>query len=401
MIHVAGTDGKGSVCAMVESILRESGFSVGTFTTPELVAVNECIRFCGNDIGDDELESVLGIVRGVSDGMASEGRTCTSFEVLTATALKFFETVGAEFAVIEVGMGGRLDATNVIIPEVSVINNIGLEHTAFLGYTIEEVAFEKAGIMKPGVPCVTCNKGAALEVLEAYSKDIGCPLITLDSDDAKVVLMHPDKVEIDYRDVVYEVGIPGTHQGINAALAMEAVALLDDYHDSIEEHVYDGLANAFIPCRMQKLMADPIVVDVTHTVGGAKCLASDIAQIYGDVTLVLGMLCDKDVDGICRELAPVCSRVIVTKPDSPRAMSEGMVADAMSTYREVDGVYPSMMSAMDAAMEMRGDDVILVTGSFRMAEGVLRWLSTRSSRYSIYCQRSTWAERTLGVIRKG
>lgn len=399
-VHVAGTDGKGSVSAMVESILRESGFAVGAFTSPEILRINECVRFCGRDIEDADLEQVMGVVRVQADAMLAEGRECTSFEVLTAAALVYFRTLGAEIAVMEVGMGGRLDSTNVIVPEVTVINNVGMEHVRFLGSTIGEIAMEKAGIMKPGVPCVTMNGDDVYAVLEKHASDVGCPIDRVRAEDIRVISNGASSVRMEYRGTVYDIGLPGRFQARNAALALEGVRRLGDYDERISGHVHDGLENVSWPCRLQKLPADPIIVDVTHTVDGARCVRSDIREIYGQVTLVIGMLSDKDADGVARELAPVCSKVFVTQPDSPRAMPAETLAERFSRHGRVDGVFPSIAMAMAAAEESRGDGNILVTGSFRMAEGVLRWMAARSSRYSTYSQRSTWAERIRAATRR-
>ena len=399
-VHVAGTDGKGSVSAMIESILRESGFAVGAFTSPEILSITECIRFCGSDIDERDLEQVMGVVRGAAEAMRDEGVECTSFEVLTAAALVFFRTVGAEMAVMEVGMGGRLDSTNVISPEVTVINNIGMEHIAFLGSTIGEIASEKAGIMKPGVPCVTMNGDEVFSVLERHAAEVGCPIRRIVADDVDVVSNGPASVMMEYNGELFEVGLPGRFQARNAALAMEGVRLLPDYEERIALHVADGLATVAWPCRMQKLLADPVIVDVTHTVDGARCLRSDIEEIYGSVVLVIGMLNDKDADGVVSELAPMCSAIYVTQPDSPRALPCEDLAETVRRHGRVDGVFRTIGEAMEAALDGRGDDNVLVTGSFRMAEGVLRWMAERSSRFSIRSQRSTWAERILAATRR-
>lgn len=376
-IHVAGTDGKGSVCAMIESILNASDIRAGAFTSPHIQRVNECIRLAGEDISDADLDDIMSRVRPCAEEMAFEGRVCTSFEVLTACALLYFNLVAVEIAVVEVGMGGRLDSTNVITPEVSVINNIGVEHTAYLGSTIEEIAFEKAGIMKPDVPCVTINDGPVLEVLMRRSEDVGAPLTQVSVSEVEVVNSRPDAIEMIYRGELFEVALPGRHQAGNAALAIGAVSLLDDYGERIREHVVDGLATVSWPCRMQKMMAMPIVVDVTHTKEGAVCLASDVSEIYGKVVLVIGMLNDKDLDGVARVLAPVAERVFVTAPDSSRAASPEVLGEVMSSYHDDVTVMPTVADAMEAAMECRGDLNILATGSFRTAEDVLRWFQER------------------------
>lgn len=379
-VHVAGTDGKGSVCAMVESILKASDMRVGAFTSPHIMKVNECIRVDGEEIPDRDLIQMIGTLRPHVDAMAAEGMECTYFETLTVLALSYFRTVSVDIAVIEVGMGGRLDCTNVIVPDVAVINHIGMEHTEYLGDTIALIASEKAGIMKPGVPCVTMNSEDVYEVLEGHAREVGCPLTRVLETDVQVMAVWPDCVDMVYRGELYTVSLPGRHQARNASLAIEAVSLLPEYQDVIGEHVREGLETVAWPCRMQKLFAEPIILDVTHTRHGAECLHSDVAEIYGRVVLVLAMLGDKDIDGVARELAPVAARVYAAAPRSPRAALPETVADILSRYVDVDGVFPTVDEALDAALEARGDMNVLVTGSFRTAEDALRWLQNRYAR---------------------
>ncbi len=379
-VHVAGTDGKGSVCAMVESVLKASGIRVGAFTSPHIMRVNECIRIDGEEISDADLDQLIGMVRPHVEAMSAEGKECTNFEVLTVLALEYFSLISADIAVIEVGMGGRLDSTNVITPDVSVINNIGMEHTEFLGDTIQKIALEKAGIMKPGVPCVTMNPDEVFEVLEKHAAEVGCPLIRVRQTDVEVMASWPDCVDMVYRGESYTVALPGRHQARNASLAIEAVMALPEFDGQISEHLSEGLETVSWPCRMQKLLAEPIILDVTHTKNGARCLHSDVSEIYGKVALVLAMLNDKDIDGVSRELAPIAERVYVAAPGSPRAASPEKVAETMSRYHEVDGVFPTVEAALDAALEERDDLNVLVTGSFRTAEDALRWLQSRYAR---------------------
>lgn len=380
-IHVAGTDGKGSVCAMIESILHASGICVGTFTSPHLMKVNECIRFDCEDILDEELVNMLSKVRPHVEAMAEEGKQCTNFEVLTATAFLYFRILEVEVAVVEVGMGGRLDCTNVIKPEVCVINNISMEHSKYLGDTIEKIAFEKAGIMKEGVPCVTINKGPVLDVLMAHAEEVGAPLTQVSDSEVEVVESEPEGLDVLYHGERYTLGLPGRYQAGNAALAVAAVSILDDFEDRIAEHVEEGLETVFLPCRMEKMLGMPIVVDVTHTKTGAVCLFNDVSEIYGKVILVFGMLNDKDIDGVSRQIAPLAEKVLVTAPDSPRAEKAERVAEIMGQYHSDVTVYPTVADAMDVAMECRGDLNILVTGSFRMAEDVLKWIQNQSAKY--------------------
>ncbi len=368
-IHVAGSDGKGSVCAMLESILDAAGMNVGMFTSPHIIKVNESIRASGHDISDVDLESVLGEVRSAADD------DCTNFEALTAAAFLFFRKENVDFAIIEVGMGGRLDSTNVITPAVSVINNISMEHTRFLGDTLEKIASEKAGIMKPNVPCITANKGPALDVISEHSKIVGCPLTVIDKDEVEVLENTSDHVTFRYGCRNYSVGLPGRYQALNAALSIEAVRAMGI--PEIEPFIEVGLENAAWPCRLQRIDDFPLIVDGTHTKKGAECIASDVSEIYGKVVLILGMLEDKDIEGVAGILSPIADKVIVASPSSPRAASADRLARAFSNRHDII-ICDSIGEALDAAMECHGDLCVLATGSFRTAEDCIKWLRTRT-----------------------
>ncbi len=380
-IHVAGTDGKGSVCAMVESILKASGLRIGAFTSPFIMVMNECIRIDGEEIPDRDLIPLIETVKPHVKAMAAEGRECTKFDVLTAIALKYFSLVSADIAVVEVGMGGRLDSTNIITPVVSVINNIGMEHTEYLGDTIEEITLEKAGIMCPGVPCVTMNPDSVYRILEGHAQEVGCPIVRVLDTDVQIVANWSDCVDVVYRDKKYTVALPGRHQAKNASLAIETVRMLPEFDDLISDHVAEGLESVSWPCRMQKLLTEPIIVDVTHTRNGARCLHSDIEEIYGRVVLVLAMLSDKDINGVAQELVSVADKVYAASPNTKRSAPAERVAEALSRYGRVDGVFSTVAEAMDAALEGRGDRNVLVTGSFYTAKDALRWLQNKFARF--------------------
>ncbi len=375
-IHVAGSDGKGSVCAMIESILNASGMRAGAFTSPHVLEINECIRIEGEAVTDRDLVFILSKIRPIVESMAAEGKQCTQFEVLTAVAFEFFSMVEADIAVIEVGMGGRMDCTNVITPDVSVINNVGMEHTGFLGSTIEEIAYQKAGIMKPGVPCVTINSDEVYACLESYAAEIGCPLKRVDPGEIEVISNEVDSVEMIYKGELYKVGLPGRMQARNAAVAIEAVSCLPEYLDTIEPNLAEGLSWVSWPCRMQKLMGEPIILDVTHTLDGAKCLAKDVEEIYGKVVLVLGMLSDKNIEGVSEVLSKLSTKVFIAPPNSPRAASPEEMMMIMKRYHGDVTLCPTVGDALKAALDERGDENVLVTGSFRTAEDALRWIQS-------------------------
>lgn len=366
-IHVAGSDGKGSVCCILESILRESGLRVGMFNSPHILKINECIRIDGKDIDDDSLDNALDKVRKVSE---SGDIPCTNFEALTACAFLAFSEADVDIAVIETGMGGRLDSTNVLEPDATVINNISLEHTAFLGDTIEKIAAEKAGIMKPGVPCVTIEN-AGSKVIEQHAKELGCPITVVRPDDVRIISNSVNGLEFSYKGEDYILSMPGRYQGRNAAVAIETVRRLKDA-DSIESYIREGLMKVHWPYRMEKLDGFPIVLDVTHTKLGSECLAQDIAEIYGKVILVTAMLDDKDLNGVAANLSEIASKVYVSSPDSPRAASAERLAECYRRYHDDVTVCATVGDAVEQAL--KNDGIILVTGSFRTAEDCLRWL---------------------------
>ena len=367
VIHVAGSDGKGSVCCMMESILRAAGYRTGMFTSPQILEVNECIRIDGTPIDNESLESHLGAIRKAYESTESD---CTNFEVLTACAFRVFNEEKVDIAIIEVGMGGRLDSTNVVEPDVTVINNISLEHTSYLGKTVASIASEKAGIMKPGIPCVTINTGEVLDVLRKHAEDVECPLIEVDPSDITIMNNRPDGVFMRYNCRNYDVGLPGRHQGRNAALAIKALSCLND-SSKILPFANIGLHTARWPARMERV-DDRLIVDATHTLAGARCLRDDIREIYGKVVLVTGMLKDKNLDGVAATLAPVATKVLVSAPDSIRAADKEELASIYRKYHNKVTAYTTVGEALEAAMKEEG--IILVTGSFRTAEDCLRWL---------------------------
>lgn len=374
-VHVAGTDGKGSTCAMIHSILDTAGIKTGLYTSPHLVDFNERISVSGVQITDSELSKLAERLMGAVEDMAKSGMLCTFFEVTTAIAFMHFRNKGAEYAVIEVGMGGRFDATNVIVPEVSVITNISLEHTEYLGGTVDKIAFEKAGIIKDGVPVVTMNRGVALDVIRNIAEAKGSELIV--TEDPRITGMSADSVTMVYRDCNYVIGIPGEFQAQNAAMAVDAVGFLS-CRDRIEGHIVDGLKNVRWPGRMQKIAGMPIIIDVSHTAAGAKVLAENIKELYGTVTVVFGVLSDKDIDGISRSLASIASKMVLTEPGSERAMPMDRVKSVMCRYMDDVRCASDVGSAIEEALKIRDDGMVLVTGSLFMAGDALKWLRKTS-----------------------
>ena len=377
-IHVAGTDGKGSTCAMMASILRESGFRTGLYTSPHILEFNERISISGKNITDSEIRVLVGTIRPIVEDMRKDGMQCTFFEVVTAMAFLYFRGNDVDYAVIEVGMGGRFDATNIITPDVSVITTISMEHTEYLGDTIEKIAGEKAGIIKNGIPVVTNNEGAPYNVIFKKAAEMNAQLIRVP--EPQSIRVDRDGTSFTYKGMEYKVGIPGRYQAFNACLAIEAMGHIP-FRDSVFPHVKEGLAKTRWPCRMQKLDDLPIILDVTHTKVGSKALAENIAEIYGKVTVVFGVLSDKDISGIAENLSTIASRIIITTPISERAADLRSVEKAVREHIEDVTVIPSIYEAFDKGMEMRGEGLLLITGSFIMAEDALKWLKRTSAGF--------------------
>ena len=368
-IHVAGSDGKGSVCTMIDSILRASGISTGLFTSPFLEDRTESISVDGVCITPEQMDSLLDEVR-----RAEEGIGCTYFEILTVTAFLWFARCGVEYAVIETGMGGTGDATNIVVPDVSVITNISMEHTVFLGDTMAEIASHKAGIIKPGVPAVTTAKDEALEVLKMRAAEAGSELTVAEA--GEILSLTEDGSEVRYRGETYRIGIPGSYQAENMAAAIEAVLCLS-VASEVKGHIAEGLQSARLYARMEKVPGMPMVIDGTHTVAGMKVLCRDMSELYGHFITVLGVLDDKDAENMAECLCNASDIIIVTQPVSDRAMDAERLYGTVRAYAPDAEMITDLDDAIGHAMDVSAGRTILITGSFRMAEGALRWLRTR------------------------
>ncbi len=374
-IHVAGSDGKGSTCAFIESVLRIAGIRTGLFTSPHIVRPNERIRVCGKDVDDDTFIDLAERVRSVIDEMRADGFACTFFEAVTAMAFLHFRESGVEYAVIEVGMGGRFDATNVIVPEVSVITNISLEHTKYLGDTIEKIAFEKAGIIKSGVPVVTCNTGEALDVIRERARETGSELTVVEGVEASGSVVR-------YRGKEWNTGIPGSFQAINSAVAFEALAHSRVWSKA-EPYVAEGMSSARWPARMQRIDGMPLIVDVTHTAAGMRALCRDILSTYGRTVTVFGVLDDKDVRHMAESVSEMSDSIILVTPDSPRALPCRSALEVFRSLGRDAESSDSFDSALERALAVADGRIVLVTGSFVMAESAFRWLE-RNGRAHLF-----------------
>ena len=321
-IHIAGTNGKGSVTAMVDSVLRRAGHRSARYTSPHLIDLSERFVIDGRAVAAAEMARAAGDVRqaieaAIADGLLSAQPTF--FEATTAMAFDMFRRAGVEFAVIEVGLGGRLDSTNVIDPVVTAITSIDFDHQQYLGTTLAEIAGEKAGIIKPGVPVVVGDVvPEAFAVIERIARERGAELIRADA------------AARDYGPI--RLGLRGAHQRANAQVAMRVIETLERLGVAIgTDAIVDGLTTVTWPGRLEhRSLADggEIILDAAHNPAGASALASYLRtpREAPKPTLVFAAMRDKDVDGMLTVLLPAVGRVIVTRPSNPRSADPAELA---------------------------------------------------------------------------
>lgn len=354
VIHVAGTNGKGSVCAMIDSICRAQGYRTGLFISPHLVTFRERIRVNGGMISEDAVADGLTMIRNL---VADWDTHPTFFEVTTALALKHFSDAKIEIAILETGLGGRLDATNAVQSDVSVITPIALDHEKWLGHTLAEIAGEKAGIIKPGIPVVSApQQPEAEEVIRARAAECGSP--------------------VQFVNETYKrspVGLRGDYQKQNAALAIDAIHAANIQLD--EKAIVRGLAAIEWPARFHK-WDERTIIDGAHNPGAARILAQTWREVFGDqkATLVLAVLSDKDLRGICEALAPITDSVILPEIRSERAAPPQELSNVLSniTPSLPCSITPTIEEALTLARAK--SNPILITGSLHFAGEVLAHL---------------------------
>jgi dihydrofolate synthase/folylpolyglutamate synthase len=370
--HVAGTNGKGSTCAMIESGLRSAGMRTGLFTSPHLAEPTERIQIDGVPLGAAAFTEAFNQVHRQVEELLAAGRLdfhTTYFETVTAMALVVFAEQACDRVVLEVGLGGRLDATNVVTPELCVITPVDFDHEAWLGSAIESIAGEKAGILKPGVPAVfSRQRPEAAAVLEARAAEVGIRV-------TRATDWHVSELRLTARgsrfhlsgEGEFEIVCPlaGEHQVDNAVTAAAALQRLGVVRNAMER----GIAATRWPGRLERVSEDPeIILDGAHNPAGARALAAYIDRFYSDRTvwLIYGAMRDKAVEEIAGILFPRASHIIVTAPQQARALSPEALAEVAGDV-EVQ-VAPDLSRALELARS-GASDVIFVTGSlFLVAE---------------------------------
>jgi dihydrofolate synthase/folylpolyglutamate synthase len=395
-VHIAGTNGKGSASAMIASILKTAGFKTGLFTSPHMASFTERIRVDSIEITEDEVVEFTDEIRTVIErscesGVISHhselrdpnsGLNPTFFEFVTAMAFLYFKKKDVQWAVIETGMGGRLDATNILMPEVSVITNISCDHKEFLGNSLKEIAGEKAGIIKKGVPVVSASQeGDTTDVITKKASEEKTGICTFGKD----FMAKPKK--LDMRGIVFDyegksrmedlfVPLCGTHQMENASVAVMAIELLMDKEPVSYGSIREGLADTSWPGRLELIKTDEnydILIDGAHNPDASMRLADSLRNYflpyYERAILILGIMADKDIAGIMKPLLPLASEIIMAAPEYERAASPEKLSEIARFFGYNSITARSLKEAIDIAAgkamtSSQSKGLIVITGSF-------------------------------------
>lgn len=350
-IHVAGTNGKGSFCAMLERILREAGYAAGMFTSPYIENFEERMQVSGKPITPEELAEITSYVRPFADSMEDKP---TEFELITAIGFEYFRRKGCSVVILEAGMGGRLDSTNIIKPPLlCVITGISLDHTEYLGNTIAEIAREKAGIIKAGSMVLYGGEaGEASDIILQRANELICPCYAVDNSLLSNVRLSIDGTVFDYgRYENLKLNLLGDYQLYNAARVITACEILKAGGVKItDEAVRSGLEKATWKGRFERFSREPdVFFDGAHNPEGIEHTARSIRGYYPDkkIVLVTGVMQDKDFLSMADTLAPLCQRVFTVRPDNPRAL----LAEEYATVYAENGVYATAYKSFDAAVK--------------------------------------------------
>jgi dihydrofolate synthase/folylpolyglutamate synthase len=370
-IHVAGTNGKGSTCAMLDSVYRAAGLRTGLFTSPHLVSFRERIQVNRQLTSESDIVRLVERIQPLLRNFPDDHHP-TFFEVVTVMALVYFEEQKCDLIIWEAGLGGRLDATNIVIPLVSVITNIQYDHEKWLGHTLRQIAAEKAGIIKSGVPVVTTvDEPEAFAVILDTAKRLGAPFTRVTSEQANHITHH--------------ISLPllGDHQRLNAALAVRIVEVLNDKIPVPKTCVGRGLESVEWPGRMQVIThpsGQKILLDGAHNVAGAQALRATLEKNFpGEKpSIILGILEDKDWQKICTTLAPSAARIFAVRVSSDRTADAYRLAQAC--YAINPSIDVSVCDSLAHAIEkVSADATVVVTGSLYLVGEALELLGVSSA----------------------
>ena len=366
-IHVAGTNGKGSTCAMLESIYRAAGLRVGLFTSPHLVSFRERMQVNRRLVSEADVARLVAEIHPLLQPFPADGHP-TMFEVVAVMALKYFAEQKCELVIWETGLGGRLDATNIVTPLASVITNIALDHQQWLGDTLEKIAAEKAGIIKSGVPVLTATDAPeALDVIEDVARQENAPLI-------KVTQVPRPQTAAG----MAALALPGEHQKLNAALAVATAEVLQNQIPVTAQNIYAGLSDVNWPGRLQfitRASGQKILLDGAHNLAGAEALRAALAKDFAGMrpALIFGALADKNWAGICRLLAPLAAKICTVPVANGRTAAAGELAGVFrAAHPAADtAAFENLSGALNACKD---EPFIMITGSLYLIGEALEQL---------------------------
>ncbi len=370
-VHVAGTNGKGSVAAMIASVLTQSGFKTGLYTSPHLVTFRERIKIDGKMISKDDVVDEVQLIKTAAKQM----ERLTFFDVWTALAFNYFARQSVDVSVIEVGLGGRLDSTNVISPSISIITSISMDHCGKLGDTVEKIAYEKAGIIKPGIPVVSAPQNDGVKsVLEKKAKEKGSKFFYVGSD-------LTDNSSIYYSGLLWKfnnlnIPLKGTFQHENVAVALTALEIVASEHHAItSECARWGIENVCWPGRLQTVSKHPeVIVDGACNIGAMMALKDYLSKKKSKdkIVAVLGICRDKEVNQVLEILGQATSQVVFTQTDNPRALCADALAKRFNDTKK-NIVESNPVKAVEKAVSIAGaDGLVIVTGSLYLVGEVLK-----------------------------
>ena len=411
-IHLAGTNGKGSTAAFCESCLRAAGLRVGLFTSPHLVSVRERIQINRVQISEDDFAQGMAIVRGLVEKSSSQ--EATYFELMTALALWYFAREKVDWVVWETGLGGRLDATNIVTPEICIITNIGLDHQQYLGNTLAEITKEKAGIIKPGVPVVTGAVKEAERIIEYRAKLQKCDFISVSKDInqefyKELPSIREGRQQACIGTTVFSLGLMGMHQVLNAACAAAAIKHLDatgkfekplikedqDLNSwGFFDSVWIGLRETLWPGRFEVLSEKPLIVlDGAHNPAGMAMLVEtwraflatrfgwSPAEIEGRANIIFGSVADKDISEIAQLLRPIAGKISLVRLANERTAEPAVLAQSFTGLQ--CSCYDSVSAAWNDLVRDDSTSVTLITGSLFLVGEMLALRQGNAGEYHL------------------
>lgn len=389
-IHVAGTNGKGSTTAMINRILIESGYKVGMYISPYLEVFEERIEINGENIPKEDLiKTIEKVSMAVLKAKELGYTNPTEFEIITCAMFLYFYEQHVDFAVIEVGLGGRLDSTNVITPIISIITSISMDHMKILGDTLGKIAFEKAGIIKPGVPLILYpQEKEAYDVIQAKAKEMDSEIINVDKNSVTYISNNNKyqdiRIKVAHKEYKLNLSLLGEHQLYNAATALYAVIKLQSMGISIEnEAIEKGFKNVKWPGRLEVISENPLVVlDGAHNKDGIEKLVHSVEKYfkYQEIILILGILGDKAVDEMVKTIVPKAKKVITVTPHNERGENGEELLALVKKYNNDAKYIEDYKAAYDEAVKSsKSHSLILICGSLYMI-GDMRTILNKQRR---------------------